>query len=595
MDITPSIVSTILLPLAISENHAPNPQPMAARSRTITQENPPRCSPITTTWRIDGGEPAYFRFFAIPDFARGRAPLQISVIVPLDQMVVDASLVHPLQLDRVFASAKTEMATLPLAKHLVQALSWWSSGYLGFEEVYSAMPYGSLIIVETLDRDFRQTRIHLSPSYELERQWLSVPEFGVQAGLDLHSVAHLVDWHDLELDRQLHESINLVRIPSRTGLLLMVYKAITEDVHYMYHELRVMLSMKPHPMVIARPRYVVVKKCRFGAKVGVCGFILDYHPYGTLQTALQAAGPEISLRQKLSWSQNLVSALVHVRDNGPGFYSDLKPNNVLLRPTTGEGLTAPLLIDFEQRGSWYGWSPPEVQYIEFLDILATKSASAGTRSRYSSLMQRCLPGWRDSGARPGSLAAVPEGYSLGWTALSPAGRQQAQVFGVGKLMWCIFEEQPSCNTFLSVETFAEGIDQRQRFPEFHKTPTRLRELIRRCTMTAPEWRDKGFPIGRRGTDLVPVDFLACASPDLEAGPGSIRRLAQQWWQQTVAAAEDYVERRHQDNHQDNHGAAAEGSPVDTNANRDGAPGVSTLEDIMELLVSFSVGVDAQGL
>ncbi|KAK4175135.1 hypothetical protein QBC36DRAFT_355502 [Triangularia setosa] len=77
--------------------------------------------------------------------------------------------------------------------------------------------------------------------------------------------------------------------------------------------------------------------------------------------------------------------LIHIRDHGPGFYSDLKPNNVLLVKPTGphvgfnvmddSGLTAPLIIDFEQRGSWYGWSPPKVQYVEYLDMLATKSLS----------------------------------------------------------------------------------------------------------------------------------------------------------------------------------------------------------------------------
>ncbi|KAK0644624.1 hypothetical protein B0T16DRAFT_290127, partial [Cercophora newfieldiana] len=502
--------------------------------------------PITPTWTVDCGDPAYFRFFAIPDFARGKPPLQIVVVVPLDQMAVDPRLVQSLQLNKLFSSSKHDLARLPITNYLIQALSFWSSRQPDFQEVYLSMPYASQIVVETLHQDCRQTRIHLDPSYHVERQWLSVLEFEGQTDLDLSCLATLVDWSELELVQQLHESITLVRVPSRMGpSSLMVYKAVTEDLQYMYHELRVMLSMASHPCIIGSPNYVVVKQCRFGGKLGICGFLLDYHPHGSLQTALQSGEP-ITLRQKLYWAESLLHALVHVRDNGPGFYSDLKPNNVLLVPATPnsrDGLTAPLLIDFEQRGSWYGWSPPEVQYVEFLDMLATKASSEATRNRYSKVMQECFPELRAVRANgpQRTLKEAPNGFSLGWTSLDVAGRQRAQVFGVGKLLWCIFEELPSCNSFLSIETFAEGIDQEQRFPEFRKTPGYLRELIRRCTAGAPEWEEEGFPIGRRGDKLVPLKDLGVDSEDvgIEEGPDSVGKLAREWWKETVQDAENY--------------------------------------------------------
>jgi hypothetical protein len=409
MDITPSIMNKILLPLAIFEDDFKHLATAASlESKTCSSSSR---SLLATTWIIDGGDPQSFRFFAVPHFARGRPPLQLSVIVPLDQMAVHSSLVHSLQLDRVFSSTKAELPTLPLARHLLQALSSWSSERPGFEEMYLSMPFGPRIIVETIHEDVRQMRIHLSPTYNLEQEWLSVPMFEAQTGLDLSRLVDLVDWTELELEHQVHDSISLVRIPTKEPSKLTVYKAVTEDVHYMYHELRTLLSMRPHTTIIGRPRYVIIKQCRFGAKVGICGFILEYYPYGNLQNTLQAGQP-IALRQKLYWTQQLTLALMHIRDKGPGFYSDLKPNNILLHQTLGGDLSAPLLIDFEQRGSWFNWSPPEVQYVEYLDILATSTLSSPIRTRYREVLRKCVPGWTSNHKiRP--LIAAPEGYSLG--------------------------------------------------------------------------------------------------------------------------------------------------------------------------------------
>jgi len=538
MNITPSIVNRILLPLAILEEDfshlaaaaCPDSEPRSSSST----------SPLTATWIIDGGDPQSFRFFAIPHFARGKPPLHLFVIVPLDQMSIPASLIQLLQLDRVFSSTKAELSTLPLARHLLQALSSWSAELPDFEEIYRSMPFGSPIVVETIHEDFRQMRIHLSPTYNLERDWLSVSMFEVQTGLNMSKLVDRVDWTELELERQLQDSVSLVRIPTKTGSRLMVYKAVTEDVHYMYHELRTLLSMTPHTTIIGRPRYVVIKQCRFGGKVGICGFILEYYPYGSLQNRLQAGEP-ISMRQKLYWSEQLAMALIHVRDNGPGFYSDLKPNNILLNRTPGDDLTAPLLIDFEQRGSWFNWSPPEVQYAEYLDMLASSTSSSCNRERYSAIMRKCVPGWASTyNRRP--LLAAPDGYSLGWTILSPTERKRAQMFCFGKILWCIFEELPSCNTFLTIETFAEGIIQEQSFPEFRKSPIELRELISRCTAYAPEWKHQIFPVVRKGDKLIPRSFVDIPGGELDAN--GIQHLAREWWRERVENAEAFIYRRY---------------------------------------------------
>jgi hypothetical protein len=578
MDITPSIVNRVLLPLAIFEDDFEQLATTAC-PKSETRSSSPRLL-VAATWTIDGGDPQSFRFFAVPHFARGRPPLQLFVIVPLDQMASHSSLVQSLQLDRVFSSSKAEFPTLPLAKHILHALSHWSSERPDFEEMYLSMPFGSQIIVETIHEDVRQMRIHLSPTYNLEQEWLSVPMFEAQTGLNLSNLVDLVDWSELELERQLHASISLVRIPTKAGSKLMVYKAVTEDVHYMYHELRTLLSMKPHTTIIGRPRYVIVKQCRFGAKVGICGFILEYYRYGSLQNTLQAGQP-IALRQKLYWSQQLTMALIHIRDKGPGFYSDLKPNNILLNQTLGDDLSAPLLIDFEQRGSWFNWSPPDVQYVEYLDSLATSTSSNHICKRYRAILRKCVPGWTSNYKRR-PLIAAPEGYSLGWTILGPSERQRAQTFCLGKILWCIFEELPSCNTFLTIETFAEGINQKQCFPEFQNTPIELRDLIRRCTADATEWEYQFFPVVRNGDMLTPKSLTDGSRGELDAN--KIQHLAHEWWRERLEAAEDFVRRRY-----------GGGSDISVSEGIITANGKTlrtpTLEEIMVILASLSTNAD----
>lgn len=65
-----------------------------------------------------------------------------------------------------------------------------------------------------------------------------------------------------------------------------------------------------------------------------------------------------SYQQKLDLALQLTSALMHISPSEMSFYPDLKPDNLLLL-SSGESLGVKL-IDFEQRGGWSLWSPPEV-------------------------------------------------------------------------------------------------------------------------------------------------------------------------------------------------------------------------------------------
>ncbi|KAJ4286402.1 hypothetical protein N0V88_008025 [Collariella sp. IMI 366227] len=74
--------------------------------------------------------------------------------------------------------------------------------------------------------------------------------------------------------------------------------------------------------------------------------------------------------QRLRWARQVTEALVQVNAQGQaGFYPDMKPDNIILRQTQKVGVTDAVLIDLEQRGGWFTWSPPEVAYLEYLEIL----------------------------------------------------------------------------------------------------------------------------------------------------------------------------------------------------------------------------------
>ena len=120
----------------------------------------------------------------------------------------------------------------------------------------------------------------------------------------------------------------------------------------MYSELNILLSMDPHPNIVSRLLYLVGKKCRLGSNVGICEFILEYHPLGNARDEVD----------QFRWARQITSALIHIRDGPSGFYSNLKLDNILLA-CRKNNLDA-ILIDFEQCSGSYAWSPPEINYLE---------------------------------------------------------------------------------------------------------------------------------------------------------------------------------------------------------------------------------------
>lgn len=483
-------------------------------------------------WAIDGGEADGTRFFAIPNAARGRAPLRIDTHIP-------PSYEHPKGLRQALKSdssmflPSTEVGGSILCQHLLRALDYWSSSWTGFDDAYFGMPFGSRILISQLDEDVRRMKIELVPSYDYEKQLLSIKALQALWELDENAWPPTLDLEHLELHLQPYPTISLVRVRGK-GDELLVFKSFPDDVKYFYHELKVLLTLAPHPNIIRRPRYIVTKRSRFGGKQGVCGFMIDYHPAGQLREALSRVDVEpICTSTRLRWARDMTSALIHISNSELGFFSNLKLNNIVL--ASDIGVLRPVLIDFEQRLGPSSWSPPEVHYVTFISWLAMHSPNDVDRQRYAKLLKAHIPDWQPMGKK--SRYANPmHGYCDPWPLLLSNGQAEAaQVFMLGKLLWCLFEQTHTINTTITIDTFREA-EKDISFPCFRYTPPHLRECIRLCTSGAMEWSGRHTGLMRRGSRIYPWSQADLQDVSLDA----VAEVARTWWRREVEDAEHYI-------------------------------------------------------
>lgn len=127
-------------------------------------------------------------------------------------------------------------------------------------------------------------------------------------------------------------------------------------------------------------------------------------------------------------------------------------------------------------GNWYSFSAPEIYLFDFCERLSESLiVPKSDRKRFESLLLALAP----DRIKPATAYANPEnGYYTAWIHLKPSEREAAEVFSLGKTLWCIFEScANTCNPIL--KDFLNDI--KQEHPEYHRTPPILRELVERCT------------------------------------------------------------------------------------------------------------------
>jgi hypothetical protein len=499
-----------------------------------------------SNWRFFGAEIFESRFFIVPEFAVGEPPLRIDVYLSED-IDLESALCRGLGVDIITATRIASLGSTPLTMHIMHALQWWSLLVPDFEAKYSSMPFGSRILIENLDANVSAMRVHLIPLYEVELQWSSVKRLKDCWNMPDSNLPETIDSEQLQFLGQPHGSISIVTFSERYGSRRFVFKSTVHSIKYLYHELKTLITMDSHRNIIPRPAFLVTKRCRFGGKRGVCGFLLDYFPLGNLQNLLRPECPirvHFDLETRTRWSVQLASALVHIQKSRTGYFSDLKLDNIVLKEE--DGRYDAVLIDFEQRGAWFSWSPPEVNYIMYLGYLASPRKRLdlleGVSEKYKRLLSSYLP-TRHNEQTPSQYRDNNEGHNCAWVALQAEEREKAMVFMFGKLLWCIFEAQATVNSvlFFGAEIFRET-NPGHRFPDFRRTPKHVQEIIRKCTIGAPEWSGKKqrfvkignklFPAGRSGENGEPL-----------ATSAETQGVAREMWNEQIIEAEHYVANR----------------------------------------------------
>lgn len=353
-----------------------------------------------------------------------------------------------------------------------------------------------------------ETGIWLCPNNELERRYLALPrlqQLWEPLSLDMPPILQL---EDLRSIRRLHDSVSVVLLPDGRQA---VFKGAVRVVARMYHELRELLRLPSHPNVIAKPLYIVTRQTRNRTKPIVCGFILPYHSGGSLVDRLKCNTPDgslaLSLETKVKWIFQLTSALLHIHNCEEGFYSDLRLDNIVI--TEENDL---VLVDLEQCGSARRWLHP-----------AAWPDPPRDEQRLT---------WAESPINPAHMprgifySNPPSGYFKPFTRATDTERQMMENYSLAKVMWCIFEEQT--NEKVLLDLFAEGEGNAKPgspqqsgvcvFPNFHKTPWRMRYWIWLCTRVSAEWGDAACKCSVEGSPVCGMTGSRIQEGK-EVGPG----------------------------------------------------------------------------
>lgn len=457
-------------------------------------------NPDFSVWRVDGcsSKGRQYLLVRLPT-QRNNFPTAIDLYIP-DQTR------HPPPL-RALLGTSTASFTTPikwkdLCSFICGALQYWESTvHVDFDLLLEAMPLGSCIVLENLSSTFQNMAFRLYPQMDYETRFLSLDSLKSMWVNDRINLPPVVRLKELNIKWRLTPHVSAIKHPRARSEILWVYKSKISNPRHLYHELRNLLLLQPHPNVLSQPAYLVTTNMYASNDERVCGFILEHYPLGHLGQAIERMRFQgvPDMRIQLDWAIQLTSTIEHILHTKVGFYSELRPENVVCGP--GNLL---VLIDFEQAGNWSTFTAPEVLYLENLRWLReSQHVPHSFKVRYQDILKRHLP----NQAPPGNNYMSSDcGYFEEWKSMPIENREAAMVFSLGKVLWCIFE----CwgHTMNGVE---EEFDTpcAWEFPECRRAPDTIRELIAACTK-GKTWfstpgasrlvrlREKIYPLGQTG-------------------------------------------------------------------------------------------------
>ncbi|KAG4444317.1 hypothetical protein IFR05_000191 [Cadophora sp. M221] len=498
----------------------------------------------TPTWTVHGSTGLGTQFFTVPVFISPLPPLRIDTFLP-DPAYWPAKLRLDLNLNEAFLFRDSRIVKFGICQHILRALEFWSASISNFEIMYRELPFGSRIMFENMSKDIRNIRIRVIRTHDLERQLLPLAALKLNR---LNPLPEILDISQLTLIRQFQDSAALVRVIGSDENDVVVFKTLSDTPKYLYHELEILLTMPEYANIISRPRHIVTKNCRFGGKVAVLGFTIRYHKQGSLRDILPFKGLHgiLAMNDQIKWASQVVKALQHIKSKGPGWYCDLRLDNILLSDADDV-----ILIDFEQRGVLPAFASPMDNNLQYINALINEpSLNTAMRKEYMDLydlhVRPFVPKRRDQ-----HQGCVP------WLCMSKSEREASEMYMVGRLLWCIFEGVSAPQKELWMEYLHEPDIE---FPEFRRTPQQLRELIWSCT---PGWIGVNKVLQRKAFELK---FLV-SSDSKELGKEGFLGDLVATWDRELDRARSIVKNRG-----DHTSSANSNNPVD---------GRLTLEDVLQ--------------
>lgn len=131
----------------------------------------------------------------------------------------------------------------------------------------------------------------------------------------------------------------------------------------------------------------------------------------------------------------------------------------------------------------------------------------------------------------------PDGYNVPWIALSPIEQEAAEVYMLGRVLWCIFEGVSGPQKAAVWQSYPWESDL--EFPDFRRTPAEMRNLINECTRGRRQTLG-GSTVVREGSRLVLKGV-----PLSQQSPKDVQDAARKFWQNELQIAEAFVEMRDQ--------------------------------------------------
>jgi len=504
--------------------------------------------PLNPLWRVDGCTGLGTQYYVVPLFAADLAPLRIDVFVP-EEAVGSPVLRELLDLNVAFHTKDgPRLRRLGISRYIVRTLQAWilELGYDGYASLCEGLPFGSRFIFESLAFDIRKTKVSVVPTYYVERQLLGLAKLDEHLGVAPELLPEAVDISRVSIVHELHDSVCIVRVRGKQGAeksdKLWILKALSSSTKYLFVELRNLLQMPPHPHVISRPEYIVTKRCLFGGKTAVVGFILPLHEPGSLRDTLPLLRihGRLELPQQLKWATQLTSAVAHIRERGRMFYPDLRLDNILFSATRDI-----VMVDFEQRGVWCEFAAPEVNALEYMRILASDEGEddgpgpnlvpGEARAAFVSILDKLLPGWDVLQSSEDYLSRRPydyPNYNIAWLALDESEQEAAMVYMLGRVLWCIFEGQSAPQKAAVWQSYRYEPDI--EFPTYRLTPSPLRTLIDRCTSGRRDVLSS--LIIRQGSRLVLRGRKSSTAEEA-------LDVAREWWKVEIEVAKKFLDSR----------------------------------------------------